>query len=407
MSIIEEIRIKFEALIPYMDERLRRLWAGSEAVALGREGIKTVAFATGLSTKTISRGIQELQVPLSQDTQELISARTQKKVRQPGGGRKSLSETDKTLIQDLEQLIAPATRGDPCSPLLWTSKSTSKLAKALEKKGHKISPRTVAKLLKQLGYSLQSNRKTAEGSSHEDRDAQFQYINEKVKNFQHRNQPVISVDTKKKELIGNYKNPGQEWNRKQEPIPVKVHDFPDPGQGKVIPYGVYDLTHNQGWVNVGISHDTAEFAVASIRQWWKTMGIQLYPEAEEILITADGGGSNGYRIRLWKSELQKLATEIGLTINVSHLPPGTSKWNKIEHRMFCHITENWRGRPLISREVVVNLISNTTTKTGLTIKARLDKNEYPTGIKISDKDFNDLTIVRESFHGEWNYYLLP
>ena len=407
MSIIEEIRTKFEALIPYMDERLRRLWAGSEAVTLGKEGIKTVAFATGLSTKTIRRGIQELQVPLSQNTQGITSTRTQKKVRQPGGGRKSLSETDQTLIQDLEQLIAPATRGDPCSPLLWTSKSTSKLAQALEEKGHKISPRTVAKLLKQLGYSLQSNRKTAEGSSHEDRDAQFHYINEKVKNFQHRNQPVISVDTKKKELIGNYKNPGQEWNRKQEPIPVKVHDFPDSEQGKVIPYGVYDLTHNQGWVNVGISHDTAEFAVASIRQWWRTMGIQLYPEAEEILITADGGGSNGYRIRLWKSELQKLATELGLTINVCHLPPGTSKWNKIEHRMFCHITENWRGRPLISREVVVNLISNTTTNNGLTIKAKLDENEYPTGIKISDQDFGSLTLVREIFHGEWNYYLLP
>ncbi len=407
MSIIEKIRTKFEALIPFMDERLRRLWAGSEAVALGGKGIKTVAFATGLATKTIRRGIEELQAPLSQDIPKNTSTLTQKKVRQAGGGRKSLWETDETLIQDLEQLIAPVTRGDPCSPLLWTSKSTSKLAQALEKKGHKISPRTVAKLLKQLGYSLQSNRKTAEGSSHEDRDAQFQYINEKVQHFQTLNQPVISVDTKKKELIGNYKNPGREWNRKQEPITVKVHDFPDPKQGKVIPYGVYDLTHNQGWVNVGISHDTAEFAVASIRQWWKMMGIQLYPEAKEILITADGGGSNGYRIRLWKSELQKLATELGLTINVCHLPPGTSKWNKIEHRMFCHITENWRGRPLISREVVVNLISNTTTKNGLTIKAKLDQNEYPTGIKISDQEFENLTLVRESFHGEWNYYLLP
>ncbi len=407
MSIIEKIRIKFEALIPFMDERLRRLWAGSEAVALGREGIKTVAFATGLSTKTIRKGIQELQVPLSQETPEIISSRPQKKVRQVGGGRKSLLETDKTLIQDLEQLIAPATRVDPCSPLLWTSKSTSKLAQALEEKKHQISPRTVAKLLKQLGYSLQSNRKTVEGSSHEDRDAQFEYINEKVKNFQLANQPVISVDTKKKELIGNYHNPGQEWNRKQEPIPVQVHDFPDPKQGKVIPYGVYDLTHNQGWVNVGISHDTASFAVASIRQWWKIMGKQLYPEAKEILITADSGGSNGYRTRLWKRELQQLAQEIGLTINVSHLPPGTSKWNKIEHRMFCHITENWRGRPLISREVVVNLISNTTTNNGLTIGAKLDKNEYPTGIKVSDQEFHSLNLVRDSFHGEWNYSLLP
>ena len=407
MSIIEKIRIKFEALIPFMDERLRRLWAGSEAVALGREGIKTVAFATGLSSKTIRRGIQELQVPCFQNTQGTGLDGTQKKVRQAGGGRKSLFETDKTLIPDLEELIAPETRGDPWSLLLWTSKSTSKLDQALKEKKHQISPRTVAKLLKQLGYSLQSNQKTSEGSSHEDRDAQFQHINEKVKNFQLRNQPVISVDTKKKELIGNYKNPGQEWNRKQEPISVKVHDFPDSKQGKVIPYGIYDLTNNQGWVNVGISHDTAEFAVASIRQWWKTMGKQLYPEAQEILITADGGGSNGYRIRLWKSELQKLAKEIGLTIFVCHLPPGTSKWNKIEHRMFCHITENWRGRPLISREVVINLISNTTTKKGLTIKAKLDKNEYPTGIKISDQDFGNLNLVRENFHGEWNYSLFP
>lgn len=407
MSIIEQIRTKFEALIPFMDERLRRLWAASEAVALGKKGIKTVAFATGLSTKTIRRGIQELQAPLPQDNSNITLSKSTNQVRKAGGGRKSLWKKDETLIKDLEQLIAPVTRGDPCSSLLWTSKSTSKLAKALEEKKHKISPRTVAKLLKQLGYSLQSNRKTDEGSSHEDRDAQFEYINEKVKNFQLRNQPVISVDTKKKELIGNYKNPGREWNQKQQPINVKVHDFPDPKQGKVIPYGVYDLTHNQGWVNVGISHDTAEFAVASIRQWWKTMGIKLYPEAEEILITADGGGSNGYRVRLWKSELQKLATELELTIKVCHLPPGTSKWNKIEHRMFCHITENWRGRPLISREVVVNLISNTTTKNGLTIKAKLDDNEYPTGIKISDQDFNNLTLVRESFHGEWNYSLLP
>jgi transposase len=407
MSTIENIRTKFEALIPYMDERLRRLWAGSEAVALGDEGIKTVAFATGLSTKTIRSGIQELQVPLAQNAQGIVSTLIERKVRKSGGGRKSLSETDNTLIQDLEQLIAPATRGDPCSPLLWTSKSTSKLAKALEEMGHKVSPRTVAKLLDNLGYSLQSNRKTSEGSSHEDRDAQFQHINEKVKDCQKRNQPVISVDTKKKELIGNYKNAGQEWSRKKEPISVKVHDFPDPEQGKVIPYGVYDLTHNTGWVNVGISHDTAEFAVASIRQWWKTMGKPLYPEAEEILITADCGGSNGYRIRLWKSELQKLATEIGLAIKVSHVPPGTSKWNKIEHRMFCHITENWRGRPLISQEIVVNLISNTTTKAGLTIKASLDKNEYKTGIKISDKDFDNVHLVPENFHGEWNYSILP
>jgi len=407
MSIIEEIRTKFEALIPYMDERLRRLWAGTEAVTLGNVGIKTVAFATGLSTKTIIRGIRELQGTLSQKTQEIISSSTTKKIRKPGGGRKNLSAIDPTLIKDLERLIAPATRGDPCSPLLWTSKSTSKLASSLKELGHKISPRTVAKLLEQLGYSLQSNRKTSEGSCHKDRDAQFEYINEKVKEFQNRNQPVISIDTKKKELIGNYKNNGQEWNPKKEPIEVNVHDFPDPFQGKVVPYGVYDVTHNIGWVNVGISHDTAEFAVASIRQWWLTMGKPLYPQAEEILVTADCGGSNGYRIRLWKNELQKLATELGLTIKVSHLPPGTSKWNKIEHRMFCHITENWRGRPLISHEVVVNLISNTITKTGLTIKAQLDLKEYKTGIKISDKDFDEVHLVRDDFHGDWNYSILP
>ncbi|EGJ33423.1 Rhodopirellula transposase [Moorena producens 3L] len=281
--------------------------------------------------------------------------------------------------------------------------------------GHQISPRTVAKLLKQLGYSLQSNRKTSvraaspkeKGSSDQDRDAQFQYINEKVKDFQERNQPVISVDTKKKELIGNYRNVGQEWHRKKEPLQVKIHDFPDPEQGKVIPEVVYDVTDNSGWVNVGISHDTAERAVASIRQWWKNMGKKVYPAAKEILITADSGGSNGYRIRLGKSELQKLATEIGLTIKVSHLPPGTSKWNKIEHRRFCHITKNWRGRPLTSQEVVVNLISHTTTNTGLNIQAELDKNDYKTGIKVREKDFNEVQIVREFFHGEWNYAILP
>ena len=329
MSIIENIRNKFEALIPYMNEKLRRLWAGTEAVAIGKEGIKMVAFATGLSTKTIIRGIQELKGTLHQ---EIISSSTVKKIRKSGGGRKSLSALNPTLIKDLEQLISPATRGDPCSPLLWTSKSTSKLASSLKDMGHKISPRTVAKLLEELGYTLQSNRKTSEGSCHKDRDAQFEYINEKFKDFQKRNQPVISVDTKKKELIGNYKNNGQEWNPKKEPIQVNVHDFPEPELGKIIPYGVYDVTSNNGWVNLGISHDTAEFAVSSIRQWWLTMGKQAYPEAQEILINADCGGSNGYRTRLWKSELQKLATEIGLTINVSHLPPGTSKWNKIEHR---------------------------------------------------------------------------
>ena len=323
MPEIEKIQTKFEALLPYMDERFRRLWAATEAVVLGRGGIKTVAMATGLSASTISKGIKELKVPL--DIEELekgtISVKNHQKMRLPGGGRKSLSEKDQTLIKDLEELIAPATLKDPSSSLLWISKSTRKLATALKEMGHKISPRTVAKLLKQRGYSLQSNRKTIEGGSHQDRDAQFQYISETVKDFQLRNQPVISVDTKKKELIGNYQNTGKEWQPSKSPIPVLVHDFPDSDRGKVIPYGVYDITENSGWVSVGISHDTAEFAVSYIRQWWNNMGKQSYPDAREILITADCGGSNGCRVKLWKSELQKLATEIGLTIKVSHLPP--------------------------------------------------------------------------------------
>ena len=394
MSAIENVQTKFEALIPYMDERLRRLWAATEAVTLGQGGIKIVATATGLSSKTISKGIKELKVPYKEEG-GIISSTRNSKVRREGGGRKSLVEKDETLMKDLEELIALATRGEPDSPLLWISKSTTKLAIALKEMGHKISPRTVAKLLKKLGYSLQSNKKTLEGASHKDRNAQFQYISEKVKDFQERNQPVISVDTKKKELIGNYQNAGREWQPEGSPIPVLIHDFPDTELGKVIPYGIYDVTDNSGLVNVGISHDTAEFAVSSIGQWWNLMGKQMYPEAKEILITADCGSSNGYRVKLWKSELQKLTRETGLTINVSHLPPGTSIRNKIEHRMFCHITENWRGRPLVSKETVVNLIGNTTTKTGLTIQAQLDDNEYQTGKKVSDKDFDNLHILRD------------
>ena len=407
MSTIEALRTKFEALIPYLDEKLRRLWAASEAVALGKGGIKTVAFATGLSCNTIRTGIKELQIPFKSNNPVKLGMKITPKVRKPGGGRKKVTETTPSLMEDLDKLIDPATRGDPCSPLRWTSKSTSKLARTLVKLGHKISARTVAKLLHQLGYSLQSNRKTAEGSSHQDRDAQFQYINELVLDFQGRDQPVISVDTKKKELIGNYKNNGSEWQRTREPVNVKVHDFPDPDKGKIIPYGIYDLTENSGWVNVGISHDTAEFAVSSIRQWWLNMGQKLYPEATELLLTADCGGSNGYRIRLWKTELQKLATETGLQIRVAHLPPGTSKWNKIEHRMFCHITENWRSQPLLSREVAINLISNTSTNKGLKLTASLDEAEYPIGQKISDRDFLKVNLKKDNFHGEWNYSILP
>ncbi len=407
MSIIESLRTKFEALMPYMDEKLRRLWAASEAGTLGKGGVRTVSFATGLSPKTIRNGIKELQTPLPNLTQIPQNSDSPTRIRKTGGGRKKLCQTDSTLIRDLEKLIDPATRGDPQSPLRWTSKSTSKLADALTKGGHKISPRTVAKLLTELGYSLQSNRKSLKETTHPDRDAQFQYINQQVNDFSSRRQPVISVDTKKKELIGEYYNQGQEWQRTKEPIPVKMHDFPDKQLGKVIPYGIYDIGSNKGWVNVGIDHDTAAFAVASIKQWWQEMGSLMYGEASELLITADCGGSNGYRVRLWKTELQKLATETGLKIKVCHFPPGTSKWNKIEHRMFCHITENWRGRPLVSREVVVNLIANTTTKTGLNIQAKLDQNSYPIGQKISDDELSCVNLRRDRFQGNWNYSILP
>ncbi len=327
MSIIESLRTKFEALIPYMDEKLRRLWAASEAATLGKGGVRIVSFATGLSPKTIRNGIKQLQNPGANLSKITKNSDNPTRIRKPGGGRKKLASSDSTLIQDLEKLIDPATRGDPQSPLQRTSKSTSKLADALKKLGHQISPRTVAKLLTELGYSLQSNRKSLKETTHPDRDDQFQYINQQVKDFGLRKQPVISVDTKKKELIGEYYNRGQEWQRKKEPIPVKMHDFPDQELGKVIPYGIYDLGSNQGWVNVGVDHDTAAFAVASIRQWWQEMGQKMYQDASELLITADCGGSNGYRVRLWKTELQKLATEIGLKIRVCHFPPGTSKWN--------------------------------------------------------------------------------
>ena len=407
MSIIKSLRTKFEALMPYMDEKLRRLWAASEAATLGKGGVRTVSFATGLSPKTIRSGIKELQTPWTHLSQTTKNSDNSTRIRNIGGGRKKISETDSTLIQDLEKLIDPATRGDPQSLLRWTSKSTSKLADALTKSGHQISPRTVAKLLTELGYSLQSNRKSLKEKTHPDRDAQFQYINQQVDDFSSRRQPVISVDTKKKELIGEYYNQGQEWQRKKEPILVQMHDFPDRELGKIIPYGIYDIASNLGWVNVVLDHDTAAFAVASIKQWWQEMGQKMYPEASELLITADCGGSNGYRVRLWKTELQKLATETGLKIKVCHFPPGTSKWNKIEHRMFCHITENWRGRPLVSREVVVNLIGNTTTKTGLNIQAKLDQNSYPIGQKISDDELERVNLRPARFQGNWNYSILP
>ena len=329
------------------------------------------------------------------------------RVRSPGGGRKRTVQKDPTLEKDLETLIEPATRGDPESSLRWTCKSVRKLAGELNRMGHRTSHRMVAELLKRMGYSLQANRKTIEGSSHPDRDAQFEHIYEKVKAFQKEGQPVIFVDTKKKELVGNYENEGREWQPKGQPEKVLVHDFGSPGEGKANPYGVYDLIQNTGWVNVGVDHDTAAFAVESIRRWWLTMGSQVYPGASHVLITADSGGSNGARLRLWKTELQKLSNEAGLSVSVCHFPPGTSKWNKIEHRLFSFISKNWRGRPLVSHEVIVNLVASTTTAKGLRVGCAMDYNTYPKGVKVTDAELNKVNLLRDTFHGEWNYTIKP
>jgi Rhodopirellula transposase DDE domain len=401
--LTQTIAAKFGILRPLLDERARRLWAAVEARAIGRGGISRVAEATGLSRPTIRAGLQELASPVLTTGPQAPTER----VRYPGGGRKPLGARDPHLVQALETLVEPVTRGDPMSLLRWTCKSAAKLAAALQAQGHRVSERTVNRLLHDLGYSLQSNRKTLEGRHHPDRDAQFQYINRRAKAFQRQGQPVVSVDTKKKELVGQFRNGGREWHPHGQPEAVQGHDFPDAVLGKVIPYGVYDETTNTGWVSVGIDHDTAEFAVETIRRWWRHMGSQVYPRAKRLLITADGGGSNGSRCRLWKVELQRLADESGLRIAVCHFPPGTSKWNKIEHRMFCHITENWRGRPLVSREVVVNLIGHTTTKTGLAIRSELDENRYPTGREVPDQQIESLSITRDKFHGEWNYTIQP
>ena len=398
------VRQKYEALAPLLHEKAQRRWAACEALALGRGGISLVSAATGLSRPTIRRGLAELNTPRD-DAQEIERDRT--RIRRPGAGRPRLTTSDRSLLEDLKRLVDPATRGDPMSPLLWTCKSTRHLAQALGSLGHDVSHQTVARLLTDLGYNLQANRKTEEGKGHPDRDAQFEHINRKVRSFQRRGQPVVSVDTKKKELVGNYKNPGREWEPEGQPRRVKSKDFPDKALGKVAPYGVYDLTANEGWVNVGITHDTAEFAVESIRRWWSRMGSQVYPGAKELLVTADSGGSNGSRTRLWKVCLQELADELGLKIHVCHFPPGTSKWNKIEHRMFCHITENWRGRPLVSHAVVVNLIGSTRTRTGLRILAELDTNTYEKGIKVTNEELAGVRLKRDKFHGEWNYTVLP
>lgn len=397
------IQQKYEQLVPYLNEASLRAWAAVEAMSWGYGGITRVSRATGLSRTTIHAGIAELKHPQSSP----LSVSSRANIRQPGGGRKPLIESDPTLLSDLKYLVDPVTRGDPESPLCWTSKSSAKLAQELQNMGHPVSPRTVCTLLNDLEYSLQANRKTREGKDHPDRDAQFQHIADTVIDFQKRHQPVISVDAKKKELIGNYKNEGQDWQPKKTPIAVKTHDFMDKQTGKVIPYGVYDITENQGWVTIGIDHDTAQLAVAAIRQWWCRMGQALYPEAEELMITADCGGSNSYRTKLWKWELQQLANELDLRLHICHFPPGTSKWNKVEHRLFSQITENWRGRPLVSREVVVNLIANTKTSTGLRVNAAIDEGKYPTGIQVSQEQLDSILIEHDTFHGEWNYQILP
>lgn len=401
-AAIERIRRKYVVLSPAMDERLRRQWAAAEAMTLGWGGVSVVSLATGLARNTIAVGVRELE-----RRQQSPEAPVEARLRRVGAGRKRLSDTDPDLLRALEALIDPVTRGHPESPLRWTCKSTAKLAAELSRQQHPVTDRTVAALLKDAGYSLQANRKTREGSQHPDRNAQFEHIHQQVLAFQKRRQPVISVDTKKKELVGEFKNPGQEWRPHGQPESVNVHDFPDKELGKAIPYGVYDLASNEGWVSVGIDHDTAEFAAASIRRWWQEMGAARFPKATQLMITADGGGSNSSRNRLWKKSLQGLADDLGLRLQICHFPPGTSKWNKIEHRLFCFITKNWRGRPLTSYQVIVNLIAATTTKTGLKVRAALDPHPYETGIAVSDDELAKLNITRNDFHGEWNYTIKP
>jgi hypothetical protein len=398
--VIDEsaIRLRFDALSPVLDERGRRRFAAAEAMAAGYGGVSAVERATGIARSTIGRGL----IDLRSEEPELPE-----RVRRLGAGRKPLSETDASLIEDLRGLVEPQTRGDPQSPLKWTCKSLRKLSAALRDMGHRVGRTVVGELLRTLGYSLQANRKMREGSNHPDRDAQFGYINECVTAALAAGEPAISVDTKKKELVGDFKNGGREWRPKGAPEEVRVHDFVIPELGRAVPYGVYDIADNVGWVSVGIDHDTAAFAVSAIRKWWKLMGRKRYPQARHLLITADAGGSNGTRLRLWKLELQKLADELGLSITVSHLPPGTSKWNRIEHRLFSFITCNWRGTPLVSYQAIVQLIAATTTMTGLKVRCKLDQNTYPAGIKVSDAEIDAINIKRHDFHGDWNYTIKP
>lgn len=384
---------KYEAIFPLLNERQRRVLAAADALVLGRGGVSQVARASGLSRTTIHHGMAELDE----------SAPASPRIRRRGGGRKSVIDHTPDILAALEALVEPDTRGDPMSPLRWTCKSTRQLAAALKRQGYTISPPTVASLLHGLGYSLQANTKTLEGAAHPDRDQQFRYLNAYVKRYLKNQRPVISGDTKKKELVGPYKNAGQAWRPKGAPQPVNVHDFADQELGKAVPYGVYDVGQNLGWVNVGCDHDTASFAIESIRRWWVHMGKPLYPRVRTLLICADSGGSNGYRVRLWKRELQRLADTIGVDITVCHLPPGTSKWNKIEHRLFSHISMNWRAQPVISHEVIVDLIGSTTTQSGLRVEAQLDINVYPLKIQVSDEEMAALRITPHDFHGEWNY----
>src|SRR6478609_3619431 len=401
-SVIERIRLKFQRLDSVLDERSRRRWAATEAREYGYGGVSAVAVATGLARDTISAGLRELEYHEQHPDEPVAQS-----LRQPGAGRKRLTESDPTLVAALEALVEPLTRGDPQSPLRWTCKSTRRLATELTNQGHTVGYRTVAWLLHECGYSLQANRKTREGNQHPDRNAQFEFINAQATRFQKRRQPVISVDTKKKELVGDFKNGGREWHPEGRPEEVRVHDFQDKELGKAIPYGVYDVTNNQGWVSVGIDHDTAYFAKASILCWWQEMGMDRFPHAGELFITADGGGSNSYRTRLWKVALQELANESGLKLTVSHLPPGTSKWNKVEHRLFSFITQNWRGKPLVSIQTIVNLIASTRTTKGLIVKAALDESKYETGITVTDEQMAKLNLTPAKFHGEWNYTISP
>src|SRR5580704_7741226 len=396
--IVQWIESKYRGLCEELSEFTRRRWAAVEAVSLGRGGVSAVSAATGLAHSTIRRGIRELNGGATPP---------EGRERRQGAGRKRLDVLDPALKLSLERLVEPESRGDPQSPLRWTCKSTRRLAKELTAQGHAVGPTTVRHLLKAAGYSLQANRKTREGETHPDRDAQFRHINRRVQAQQRQGQPAVSVDTKKKEPLGKMKNPGSEWRPKRKPREVNVHDFPDPRKGKAVPYGVYDLSHNEAWVSVGVSSDTAEFAVETIRAWWKRLGRRRHPAARRLLITADSGGSNSCRNRLWKVELQRLSNEIGLEIEVCHFPPGTSKWNKIEHRLFCHVTRNWRGRPLETYEIVVSLIGSTTTESGLTVHAELDAGRYEKGRKVSDEEFTAVNLTPSRFHGEWNYVIRP